>query len=73
MNSLIKYNSQSRSVAVGDFNNDNLTDIIVVNSVTDDLAIYFASINNSYSKQIKYNIGIFFHSEYVLTSDINND
>ncbi|CAF3705816.1 unnamed protein product [Adineta steineri] len=64
---------KSSSLSIADFNNDNLTDIIVANSATDDLIIYFASINNSYSKQIKYYIGKNFHPEYVLTCDINND
>ncbi|CAF0764786.1 unnamed protein product [Adineta steineri] len=64
---------KSSSSSIADFNNDNLTDIIVAHSATDDLIIYFASINNSYSKQIKYYIGKNFHPEYVLTCDINND
>ena len=34
MKSSIIYNSQPRSVAVGDFNNDNQIDIVVANSGT---------------------------------------
>ncbi|CAF2715852.1 unnamed protein product [Rotaria sp. Silwood2] len=61
------------SLAVGDFNNDNRSDIVVANSDTNDLTIYFASNNGSFGAQTVLPIGIDSYPQHVIISDINTD
>ncbi|CAF1344331.1 unnamed protein product [Rotaria sordida] len=61
------------SLAVGNFNNDNRPDIVVANSDTNDLIIYFASENGSFNAQTILPIGIDSYPQYVITGDINTD
>jgi hypothetical protein len=61
------------SVAVGDFNNDNRSDIVVANSDTDNLGILLALGNGIFGPQMMYSIGTDSYPQYVITGDINKD
>ena len=45
------------SLAVGDFNNDTLTDLVVVNSNTSDLLVFIGHGNGSFARFISYSMG----------------
>jgi hypothetical protein len=64
---------QPLSVAVGDFNNDNRSDIVVANSGIDSLGILFGLENDTFGMEMIYPIGTNSHPQYVITCDINND
>ena len=64
---------QPTSVAVGDFNNDNQSDIVVANSGTDTLGILLATKNGTFRMEMMYPIGTDSFPQYVITCDINND
>ena len=49
--------SHPTSLAVGDFNNDTLTDLVVVNSNTSDLLVFIGHGNGSFSRFISYSMG----------------
>ncbi|CAF1562361.1 unnamed protein product [Rotaria sp. Silwood1] len=61
------------SLAVGDFNNENRSDIVVANSDTNDLTVYLTSKNGSFEAQTVLSIGIDSYPQYVITGDINTD
>ncbi len=65
--------SQPYSVAIGDFNNDNRSDIVVANSGTDNLDILFNSNNNTFNIKMTYSIDTGSQPQYVITCDINKD
>jgi hypothetical protein len=64
---------QPYSVAIGDLNHDNRSDIVVANSGTDNLNIIFGLGNGTFESQMMYSTGINSHPQYVITGDINND
>jgi hypothetical protein len=65
--------AQLCSIAIGDFNNDNRSDVVVANSGTDNLGIYFGLDNGTFGSQITFSTGFDSHPQYVITGDINND
>jgi hypothetical protein len=64
---------QPSSVAAGDFNNDNRSDIVVANSGTDSLGIFFGWGNGTFGMEMTYSIGTDSYPQYVITCDINKD
>jgi hypothetical protein len=64
---------QPYSIAIGDLNNDNQSDIVVANSGTDNLKIAFGLGNGTFASQMIYSTGIDSHPECVITGDVNND
>ena len=64
---------QPSSVAIGDFNNDNQSDIVVANSGWDSLGILLGSSNGTFGMKMNYSIGTEFYPQYVTTYDINKD
>ena len=61
------------SLAVGDFNNDSRSDIVVANSGTDDLSILFGWGNGTFSTPMMYPITLNSYPQYVITGDVNKD
>ena len=61
------------SLAVGDLNNDNQTDVILANSGTDNLSIRFGSHNATFLSDIIYPLQSNSYPQYVLTGDVNKD
>ena len=64
---------QPYSVAVGDLNNDNQSDIVVANSGIDSLSILFGVGNGMFGMEMTYPIGTSSQPQYVITCDINKD
>ncbi|CAF1482548.1 unnamed protein product [Rotaria sordida] len=62
---------KSRSVAVGDFNNDTRLDIVVVNSGSNNVSVLLGYGNGSFQNQMTYSTGSYPQS--VAVGDFNND
>ncbi|CAF0997315.1 unnamed protein product [Adineta steineri] len=65
--------SHPKSIAVGDFNNDNKTDVVVANSATNSLGIFLGLNNGTFNEQIIYSLTNDSNPQYVITDDINKD
>ncbi|CAF0913691.1 unnamed protein product [Adineta steineri] len=66
-------NSQPFSVTIGDFNNDQQLDIVVANSGTNNIGIFFGYFNGTFSSQTTYSTGNGSMPYDVATGDFNND
>ncbi|CAF4242680.1 unnamed protein product, partial [Rotaria sordida] len=64
---------QPYSVTVGNFNDDNYIDIVIVNSGNDNLDILFNTGNGIFERQITYPIGADSYPQYIIADDINKD
>ena len=73
VNDAIQYDSQPRSLAIGDFNQDNNLDVVVANSGEDDIGIFFGYYNGSFSKQIIYSTGDQSNPYSVVVNHFNQD
>ena len=69
----IEYNYGPRSVALGDFNNDTWLDMVVVNQVVNNIAIYLGKNDGLFSSPIKYSTGIGSAPCMVSVGDFDND
>ena len=65
--------SQPFSVAVGDYNDDNISDIVVANSGTGNLGVLLGTGNGTFGMEMSYPIEADSHPQYVITCDINKD
>ncbi|CAF0957422.1 unnamed protein product [Adineta steineri] len=63
----------SYSLAAGDFNNDNQSDVVVANSDTDNINILFGLNNGLFTSPMTYSIGSDSSPQYVITGDIDKD
>lgn len=61
------------AVAIADFNNDNLLDIVVANSGTDNIGIFFGYGNGTFRKQITFPTGTASGPRSVIAGDLNRD
>ncbi|CAF4712230.1 unnamed protein product, partial [Rotaria sp. Silwood2] len=61
------------SIAIGDFNNDNNSDIVVANCETNNLSILLGYGNGSFVIKATYSTGDRSHPSTVVTADFNND
>ncbi|CAF1191220.1 unnamed protein product [Rotaria sordida] len=64
---------QPYSVTVGNFNDDNYIDIVIVNSGSDNLDILFNSGNGTFKTQVTYSLGTNSYPRYVIAGDVNKD
>ncbi|CAF1461237.1 unnamed protein product [Adineta steineri] len=71
--SLITSDSHPHSIAVADFNNDNLPDIVVPYSGTNSLGIFLRQDNTTFKDQITYSTGIGSLPYAVCVGDFNHD
>ncbi|CAF4452571.1 unnamed protein product, partial [Adineta steineri] len=71
--SLIISDSHPHSIAVADFNNDNLPDIVVPNSGTNSLGIFLRLDNTTFKDQITYSTGSGSLPYAVGVADFNHD
>ncbi|CAF1528942.1 unnamed protein product [Adineta ricciae] len=69
----IEYQYGSRSISIGDFDNDTYMDMVIANSIINGISIYRGSINVTFSKQIQYSTGSNCAPNMVIVDDINND
>jgi hypothetical protein len=65
--------SGPRSIAVGDFNNDSRLDIVVANSGTNTIGVFFGYGNGTFSNQITFSTGYKSQPYAVAVGDFNND
>ncbi|CAF1413812.1 unnamed protein product [Adineta steineri] len=65
--------SNPTSIAIGDFNNDSRTDIVVANSETNDIIVFTGSVNGSFSSSTPYLMQSGSQPESIVASDFNND
>jgi hypothetical protein len=65
--------SAPSSLAVGDFNHDNHSDIVVTNSGTNQIGILLGNGNGSFASQIVYSIAPGSNPVSVAVGDFNND
>jgi hypothetical protein len=65
--------SQPCWVAVGDFNNDNLLDIVVANSGTNSIGVFLSNDTSTFSSQMTYSTGDRSQPYSVSVGDFNND
>ncbi|CAF4628800.1 unnamed protein product [Rotaria sp. Silwood2] len=61
------------SVAVGDFNNDAILDIVVMNLGSDNVGIFLGWGNGSFSNQTTFTTGLNSQPNAVAVGDFNND
>jgi hypothetical protein len=64
--------SRPNSVAISDFNNDNLLDIAVANYATNNIGIFLGIGNGIFTKQTIFSTGSS-HPLYITVGDLNND
>jgi hypothetical protein len=69
----IEYNYGPRSVAIGDFNNDNCLDMVVANHIVNNIDIFFGYGNGSFGNQMKYSTGVGSTPYMVAVADFNNN
>ena len=67
------YDSLPKSLAIADLNKDNQLDIVVANSGTDTIGIFFGYKNGTFTNQTTYYIGMNSVPLSVAIADINND
>ena len=65
--------SHAVSIATGDFNRDDRSDIVVANSGSDDLDLRFGLVNGSLGQRQVYPIGNNSSPQYVITCDVDQD
>ena len=65
--------SQPQSVAIGDFNNDSRSDIVVANYGTNNMGIFLGYGNGVFNPMISYSTGINSSPYGVAIADLNND
>ncbi|CAF1431265.1 unnamed protein product [Rotaria sordida] len=70
---LMGYAPQSYSLAAGDFNRDNRSDIVIANSGINTIEIRIGLGNSTFDTQIMYSISTGLFPRYVNTADIDND
>jgi hypothetical protein len=66
-------NSGPYAIATGDFNNDNYTDITVVNQKSKNIGVFFGYGNGSFSSQKKISTGSQSYLTSILVGKLNSD
>ncbi|CAF4886753.1 unnamed protein product [Rotaria sp. Silwood1] len=61
------------SVAISDFNNDNKLDIVVANSQTNNIGLFFGYGNGTFATQVTYSVLTGFNLHSIVADDFNND
>jgi hypothetical protein len=65
--------SRPTSIAVGDFDNDNLLDVVIANNGTDNIMVLFGSGYGTFISHTPYSTGNDSHPCWVAVGDFNND
>ena len=65
--------SHPSAVAIGDFNNDDRLDLVVANTGTDSIGIYFGYIYASFHDQTTYSSDQSLGASSIAVDDLNND
>jgi hypothetical protein len=67
------HNSRPRSITAGDFNHNNLLDIVVVNSHPNNIGIFLNYGNGTFAPQMAFTTGDFSTPLSIIAGDFNND
>ena len=67
------FESNPSSVAIDDLNNDHYSDIVVANSGTSYIEIFFGDKDANLTKQVSYSTGWNSHPDFVGIYDVNKD
>ena len=65
--------SHPQSIAIGDFNNDSLMDIVIANRGTDNVGVFLGNGNSTFTSQMVYSTGLGSAPPMVAVDDFNND
>ncbi len=72
-----KYSNGTRSrpyiVAIGDFNNDNISDIAIANSGTSNILLFYGYGNGTFGNKISHPLGYEYLPYSVAVKDLNQD
>ena len=69
----LDYNTDPRSVAIGDFNNDSWLDFVVTNRVVNNISVFLGSTNGTFSRPTTYSTGSYSLPDKITVADLNND
>ncbi|CAF1310035.1 unnamed protein product [Adineta ricciae] len=69
----IEYNYGPQAVSLGDFNNDSWMDMVIVNSLVNQIDIYFGLNDETFSKEFSYSTGISSNPIMSAVNDLNKD
>ncbi|CAF4154507.1 unnamed protein product, partial [Adineta steineri] len=69
----VDYSFGPRSVAVGNFNKDELVDIVVANRVDESISVYLGYNNGAFASNMIYSTGLYSAPYMVAIGDFNND
>ncbi len=69
----IDIQSRPQYITTGDVNNDNLSDIAVANSGSDNVGVFLGYGNGSFAPPETYFLGLYSDPQYVITGDFNGD
>lgn len=67
------FNSNPISIINADFNNDSLSDIVVVNAKSNDIILFIEHINGNLSNSISYSLPSDSQPESIVVTDYNKD
>jgi hypothetical protein len=67
------HRSQPYGVALGDLNNDNTSDIVIANSGTSIILIFYGYGNGTFGNEASYQLGYEYHPYSVAITDLNQD
>ncbi|CAF4155908.1 unnamed protein product, partial [Rotaria sordida] len=65
--------SRPSTVAVGDFNNDNIPDIAIVNSGTSNIMLFYGYGNGLFGNKTSIDLGYGYHPFSIAIKDLNED
>ncbi|CAF1562319.1 unnamed protein product, partial [Adineta ricciae] len=69
----VEYKYGPRSVAIGDFNNDTVLDMVIANHIANKIAVYLGHGNGSFRDPTMYSTGSYSSPYMVTVADFNND
>ncbi|CAF1654098.1 unnamed protein product, partial [Adineta ricciae] len=70
---LLSQDSHPQFLLTFDFNNDTLMDIVVVNSGTNNIGIFFGRANGTFTEQTTFSTGVGSQPSSIAVADLNND
>ncbi|CAF3947819.1 unnamed protein product [Adineta steineri] len=60
-------------IAVADFNHDNYSDIVVINTLNSNVCVFFGNVNGTFSSQLMFSTGYNSEPKSLTVSDFNSD
>lgn len=73
MQNPLDYNSDPRSIAIGDFDNDTWLDFVVTYQAINNISVVLGSANETFKQSATYSTGSHSLPDSVVVADLNND